>query len=408
MLEQTNPELYARFKADFPGLSEQFDGTDVTYLDNAATTLKPKAMVEAMNQYYLGISSNIHRGKYVSLESVSDRYENVRSKVANLIGAIANEVVFLRNTTEAINLVARGLGLDKSDKVVLCAESHHSNMLPWMENATVDFVSVTETGQVSLEHYHELLKQHPKVVALTHCANTTGVYLPLEQMVKAAKAIGAVVVVDGAQSVPHRKIDVKALGIDFLAFSAHKMVGPTGLGVLYGDRSQLEKLAPLNLGGGCVDWVDFNKYRLRKIPHRFEAGTPHIAGVLGLGASIDYLNEIGFDVIEQHDKAMGQRLLSLATQYDYLKVLNADPELDRGAVISVSIPGVDNLDDVARYLSDSYGIMCRNGHLCAQPYVSSQSSGQVLRASGYFYNTEAQLEAFFEALDQIVSFIIPR
>ncbi|WDE09185.1 aminotransferase class V-fold PLP-dependent enzyme [Thalassomonas viridans] len=400
-----NGQLKEKLIKDFPGLSKEIDGQQVYYLDSAATTLKPRQMVEAINDYYLGVSANIHRGKHFALEEVSNQYEGVRYKVANLIDCSGNEVVFLRNTTEAINLVASGLNLSKTDRVVCMAESHHSNMLPWLQAASVDYIRVTDDFCVDLEHYQSLLASKPKVVALTHCSNVTGIYIDLPLMVKMAKAAGALVVVDAAQSVPHRKLSVSELDIDFLAFSAHKMLGPTGVGVLYGKSQLLEKLTPLNLGGGVVDWVEFDAFTLRKVPHRFEAGTPNISGVLGLGASIDYLNGLGFDFIREHDKRLGRFMLEQAGKRDYLQVLNSDPDADRGAVLSFTIPKSPNLDDVARYLSDSFGIMCRNGHLCAQPYISSVSPGQVLRVSGYVYTFESDIEHFFDSLDQIVSFL---
>lgn len=399
--------LKQKIARDFPGVSTEIDGSRVIYLDSAASTLKPQAMIDAVSEYYSGISCNVHRGKNYALATVSDRYEQARYRVAELLSCSGNEVVFLRNTTEAVNLVASGLGLKKSDNVVVFSDAHHSNLLPWMARATIQTVKANATGGLDLAHYFELLKIRPKVVAINHCSNVTGVYSPLDSMVAAAKAVGAIVVVDAAQSVPHRKINVNALDIDFLTFSAHKMCGPTGLGILYGKKEWLEILEPANLGGGMVDWVDNNSYRLRKIPHRFEAGTPHIAGAYGFAASIDYLNNIGFDVLEQHDREIGKLMLVQALKRDYLQIINTDMAAERGAVMSLKISTSPKLDDVARVLSDSYGIMCRNGHLCAQPYVEDQAGSQVLRISAYLYSTDEDIEAFFSALDEIKAFMFP-
>ncbi|WP_281560963.1 aminotransferase class V-fold PLP-dependent enzyme [Thalassomonas sp. RHCl1] len=401
----TNNKYVLDVAEDFPAIGLELDGTKVTYLDNAATTLKPKVMVDAVNEYYLGISSNVHRGKNYSLELVSNRYEQTRYQVADLLSCAGNEVVFVRNTTEGINLVAHGLELSKEDKVVVFSDAHHSNLLPWMEKATTHAVRTRADGGLDLAHYHELLKLRPKVVALSHCSNVTGVYSPLDDLVKAAKAIGAIVVVDAAQSLPHRRVNMKQLDIDFLVCSAHKMLGPTGIGILAGKGEMLERLKPMLLGGGMVDWVELDNYRLRKIPHRFEAGTPNIAGAYGLGAAIDYLHHVGFDNIAGHDQAMGRLMLDMAQQRDYLQVINSDTKADRGAVLSLTVPGTPNLDDVARTLSDSYGIMCRNGHLCAQPYVSEQADRQVLRISAYLYNTDQDIKLFFDALDELASFM---
>ena len=398
-------ELNDKISSDFPGLKVEIDGNRVTYLDSAATSLKPQSMIDAVSEYYSGISSNVHRGKNYSLEMVSNRYENARYRVAELLSCSGNEVVFLRNTTEAINLVAGGLDLTKDDMVVVCSDSHHSNLLPWMERATVHAVKTNKDADLDLEHFEQLLELNPKVVAMTHCSNVTGVYAPIEKMVKAAKEAGAITVVDAAQSVPHRKVNVTELDVDFLTFSGHKMLGPTGVGVLYGKKDQLELLKPLNFGGGMVDWVDIESSRKRKIPHRFEAGTPHISGAYGMAAAVDYIFSIGYPAIEAHDKYMGQLMLEMAKKRDYLEVINDDPSRDRGAVLSIRIPSTPKLDEAARVLSDTYGIMCRNGHLCAQPYVDEHADGQVLRISAYIYTSESDIELFFSALDEISEFI---
>lgn len=395
-----------KFKRDFPGLSKELDGSPVTYLDNAATSLKPVAMVEAVQEYYLGVSTNIHRGKHFAIEEVSDRYEQARYKVAELIGCHGNEVVFLRNTTEAVNLVASGLDISPDDDIVVFSDSHHSNMLPWLSRGKVHFVKFSVQGTIDWEHYQALLQLKPKMVAMTSCSNVTGIYIPLQQAVSMAKEVGAMVLVDAAQTIPHRRINVSELGIDFMAFSAHKMLGPTGIGVLYGKSDYLDQLQPNNLGGGMVDWVELGEYRLRKIPHRFEAGTPHISGAYGLGAAIDYLNQIGYSNIQQDDREMGRFMLEQALARDYLQVVNPDPQADRGAVVSVSIPGKENLDEFARILSDSYGIMCRNGHLCAQPYIDAVGTGQVLRASAYFYTSKDAVMKFFTSLDEIADLLL--
>lgn len=398
-------EVNNKISNDFPGLKTQVDGMRVTYLDSAATSLKPQSMIDAVSEYYSGISSNVHRGKNYSLELVSNRFESARYKVAELISCSGNEVVFVKNTTEAINLVADGLGLTKEDIVITCSDAHHSNLLPWMERADVRAVNTDNDANLDLGHFEQLLQLNPKVVALTHCSNVTGIYHPIEQMIKAAKAVGAIVVVDAAQSIPHRKVNVKELDVDFLSFSAHKMLGPTGVGVLYGRADMLEQLKPQQFGGGMVDWVDLDSSRKRKIPHRFEAGTPNIAGAYGMGAAVDYIFSIGYDEIAAHDKHMAQLMLKLAAQRNYLEVINSDANQDRGAVLSFKIPGTPNLDEVARILSDSYGIMCRNGHLCAQPFVDKHADGQVLRVSGYIYTTDADIELFFESLDEISDFL---
>lgn len=398
-------KVLEKIRGDFPGLTKELDGSPVIYLDSAATSLKPQCMIDAVNEYYSGISSNVHRGKNFSLELVSNKYEHARYRVSEFLSCSGNEVVFVRNTTEGINLVASGLELKDKELVIVCSDSHHSNFLPWVARSNTQVVKTTEDGKLDLQHFYALLEKKPRVVAINHCSNVTGVYSPIAEMATAAKSAGAIVLVDCAQSVPHRKINVKELDVDFVVFSGHKMLGPTGMGILYGKRELLESLTPLNYGGGMVDWVDLEEFRLRKIPHRFEAGTPHIAGAYGLGASIEYLNSIGFDFVEQHDRDLGKMMLEEATKRDYMEVVNPDSDLDRGAVLSIRIPNSPKLDDAARVLSDTYGIMCRNGHLCAQPYVDKHAKGQVLRISGYVYTSKEDISAFFAAMDEINPFL---
>lgn len=395
----------ARIRGDFKGLQSKVDGEPVTYLDSAATTLKPETMVSAISDYYSGVSCNIHRGKHFAMEEISDAFEQVRYKVAKFIGCHGNEVIFVKNTTDAINMVAAGLELNKSDLVLASDNAHHSNLLPWSSRGTVAIIPSMQDGGVDLEQYAALLTRKPKVVALTHCSNVTGIYIDIEKMADMAKDAGALVVVDAAQSVPHRPVSVATGNIDFLCFSAHKMLGPTGLGVLFGKRDCLSELKPSELGGGMVDWVEYDSYRLRKIPHRFEAGTPNIAGVIGFGAALDYVTSIGMDNIAQHDKQMANYILEKAAQRSYLRVLHPDPALDRGALVSMTVEGLPELDDLSRYLSDSYGIIVRNGLLCAQPFIQSLTDQQVIRVSAYLYNIEQDIDYFFESLDSIVSFM---
>lgn len=400
-----NLEKLANIREDFPGLKAEIDGRKIIYLDSAATSLKPQSMIDATVEYYGGVSSNVHRGKGYAIELVSNKFERARYRTAELLSCSGNEIVFTKNTTDAINLVAAGLNLTKDDNVLICADSHHSHQLPWMSRATTESVNLLPEGGLDLDDYREKVKKGPKVVAITHCSNVTGVYNPIKEMASLAKEYGAIVVVDAAQSVPHQKVNVLDLDIDFLTFSPHKMLGPTGIGVLYGKKDMLEQLTPTHFGGGMVDWVELDNFRLRKLPHRLEAGTPHISGVLGLGAAIDYLNSVGFDNVEAHDKHLGSLMLKLASERDYLKVIHPDPNAERSAALSFWVPSTPKLDDTARVLSDTYGIMCRNGHLCAQPYIDKIAGSQVMRISGYLYNNESEIEHFFNALDDISSFM---
>ncbi|WP_249122322.1 aminotransferase class V-fold PLP-dependent enzyme [Pseudoalteromonas sp. A22] len=252
---------------EFPGLNAEIDGEPVLYLDSAATSLKPKVMIDAISRYYSGVACNVHRGKHFAMEEVSNQYEQVRYNVANLIQCHGNEVVFVSNTTEAINMVASGLELQKDDLVLVSENAHHSNLLPWSSKAKTEIIVSLPNGAIDIEQYERLLQQKPKVVALTHCSNVTGIYIDLERMAALAKSVGAIVLVDAAQSIPHRKVSVKSGNIDFMCFSAHKMLGPNGVGVLYGKTDMLESLVPQTLGGGwliglSMILLDYVKYRI--------------------------------------------------------------------------------------------------------------------------------------------------
>lgn len=392
--------LPGKVARDFPVLQRDLDGNRVIYLDNAATSLTPQPVIEAVSGYYRDASANIHRGKHALSEEASTRYEDARTRVATFVGAQAREVVFTKNTTEAVNIVAGGLGLASDDVVVVGGEAHHSALLPWRDRCRVQQVPVDGDGCLDLEALTQAFQREPAVVVLTACSNVTGVHLPVEQLVKDARDAGAVVVVDAAQSAPHRRLDVSALGADFTAFSGHKMLGPTGIGVLHGRAEALERLSPAALGGGVVDWVDSDTYRLRKLPHRFEAGTPDIAAAYGMAAAVGYLEAIGMDVVEEHDRVLATHLLDAAAERSYVVPLGGNCREDRSAILSLSIRNCPNLGEVARILSDSYGVMCRSGHLCAQPLVDRVATGQVLRISGYLYNTPEDIDTTFRALDE--------
>lgn len=392
---------------DFPILARKIADNRLIYLDNAATSLTPRQVAAEISRYYLEVSANIHRGKHYLSEDASTTYEEGRYKVAQLIGCFGNEVVFVRNATEALNIVAKGLDIKPGDTVIVCTDSHHSNYLPWLDRANTKMVRLDRQGTVDLDHYQELLKLNPKVVSLTHCSNVSGLYLPIEKMILMAREVGALVAVDAAQSIPHRRLNVRRMDIDFLAFSGHKMLGPTGIGVLYGKQSHLTTMTPVYTGGGMVDWVDTSGYRTRKIPHKFEAGTPHIAGVYGLVAAIKYLEKIGFDRLKAHDLQLGGLLLTEAKKRDYLDIIApGNNNSEHCATISLKIKGIKDMGNIARMLSDSYGIMCRSGHMCAQPFVDYLADGEVLRASCYLYNTKQDIFDLFQALDDLHHVII--
>jgi cysteine desulfurase/selenocysteine lyase len=312
-------------------------------------------------------------------------------------------VVFVRNTTEALNLVCDGLRLGPEDVVVVGYDAHHSNLLPWRRRSRVAHLRVLGTGRPDLEHYEELLARRPRVVALNHCSNLTGVLAPVQRMAAQARDAGATVVLDMAQSLPHRRVSVRELAVDFAAFSGHKLLGPTGIGVLYGRHDQLARLEPAHLGGGTIDWVDDDRFVLRALPHRLEGGTPHIAGAYGLHAALRYLDRLGWEAVAAHGAALAALMVAEAARRPYLRTIVEPDDQERTSILSFTLQGRANLDETARTLSDAYGVMCRSGHMCAQPFVDDRAGHQVLRASAYLYNTADDVQRLFAALDDLCS-----
>ncbi|QMI44687.1 aminotransferase class V-fold PLP-dependent enzyme [Burkholderia sp. MBR-1] len=398
-----SPPLAEQCRPDFPLLTKAIDGRRIVYLDSAATSLKPQCVINEVVRYYSEIGANIHRGKHFLSEQASADFEDVRARVAQFTGFLSNEVIFTAGTTAAINLVASGLTMGQGDVVLVPFDAHHSAMLPWRRRADVRYIPVSDSGVVDLDAYEDLLRLKPAVVVLTGCSNVSGVYMPVALMASMAKRVGAITLVDAAQSVGHRRLVTP--DVDFLAFSSHKMLGPTGLGVLCGRHEYLRRLAPVQIGGGAVDWVDEQRHDLRKLPYSLEAGTPNISAVYGLGAAIEYLMAIGFDRLSTHDHELGASLAREAMRRSYLRVLGPISNIDRGGILSVSIDGVSHLKEIAQILSDSYSIFCRTGHMCAQPLVDRFTDQEVLRISGYLYNDEADIKAVFSALDEIIDLV---
>lgn len=391
-------------KSDFPVANRMVGGSPLVYMDSAATSLKPRAVIDAIVHYYAEVGANIHRGKHMLSEIASVDFEQVRLKVARFVGCAGPEVIFVQNTTHALNLLAFGLNLQETDRVLVQGDSHHSAMLPWRRYARVDHLRITAAGTPDLDHYAELLAARPRVAVLTACSNITGLHAPIAEMARMAKAAGAIVVVDGAQSIPHRPFHLHGSDVDFLAFSGHKMAGPTGIGVLCGRIEQLRTLRPLLYGGGMVDWVEYESERTRELPHGLEAGTPDIAAVYGLGAAISYLEAVGHDFITAHDRALAALMRSEAARRDGLRFIAGDGEADSSAILSLAIPG-SSMPAVATAISDSHGVMCRSGHLCCQPFVQAMFGGAVLRASAYIYTTEEDVMRFFDALDEARAYL---
>ena len=395
-------------RADFPALHQQVNGRPLVWLDNAATTQKPRAVIDALTRFYEHDNSNVHRGAHTLAARATDAYEGARASVARLLGAPSPEdVVFVRGTTEGINLLAATLGRQRvgaGDEIVVTALEHHANIVPWQMlaravGARLRPVPIDGTGQVLIDRYAEMLTSRTKVVAVSHVSNALGTVLPVEQLIALAHARGIPVVVDGAQAVAHLPVDVVALDADFYVFSGHKLFGPTGIGAVYGRRELLEGLPPWQGGGSMIRDVTFERTTYNDPPYRFEAGTPSIADAVGLGAAIDYVLGLGTAAIAAHE----DRLAQVLTQ-----VLDAVPDVrlvgtasDKVAVASFVVDGVPT-EQVGAAL-DRHGIAVRAGHHCAQPALRCFGLEATVRASLALYNTEAEVHALGAALRQITS-----
>lgn len=397
-----------RIRQDFPILGRQVrPGVPLVYLDSTATSQKPLAVIQAMDDFYRRSNANIHRGVHALAEEATALYEQARQKVARFVGApSAEQIIFTRNTTEAINLVAYAWGranLRPGDTILLTEMEHHSNLVPWQMLASerslnLEFVPVTEAGLLDLEAYRRLLERSPKLVAFTHMSNVLGTINPVEEMTQLAHAAGAIVLVDGAQSVPHLPVNVQALDVDFLAFSAHKMLGPTGIGVLYGKRALLEAMPPFLGGGDMIKSVRLREFTPNSLPHKFEAGTPAIAEAIGFAAAIDYLEGIGMDAIAAHERELIAYALERLSEVPGLRLFGPAAE-HKGGVAAFTLEGV-HPHDVAQIL-DTVGVAVRAGHHCAQPLHEKFGLTATTRASFYLYSLPEEVDALVNGLYRV-------
>jgi cysteine desulfurase/selenocysteine lyase len=392
---------------DFPILSREINGNKLVYLDNAATSQKPKAVIEAISHYYEHYNANVHRGLHTMSEEATEVYEGVREKVAAFIGAEDTaEIIYTRGTTEAINLVAYSWGRQNvlpGDEIVLTPLEHHSNLVPWQElaaerEAKLVFLELTEDGQLSLESAQRLIGPKTRLVAISQMSNVLGCILPVREIADLAHKFGAVVLVDGAQGVPHLPTSVKDLGCDFLAFSLHKMLGPTGVGILWGKKELLNAMPPFMYGGDMISSVAREKSRYNELPWKFEAGTPNIEGVIASGAAFDYLNALGMANVRQHEIDITRYALEKLGGLKDIIIYGPKEASQRGGVISFNFEGI-HPHDLGQILSDS-GIAIRAGHHCCQPLMKDLKVMGTARASFYIYNTQAEVDLLAEALQE--------
>lgn len=397
-----------KIRAEFPILTrEDPTGTRVIYLDSAATSQKPSKVIEAMSQYYEQQNANIHRGIHRLAEAATQSYEEARSKIARFINAPSpKEVIFTRNTTEAINLVTQSwarANLNSGDMVVLTEMEHHSNLVPWQilaaeKDIRLEFIPVTDDGLLDLDVFNNLLQAEPRLVAFTHVSNVLGTINPASEMTAAAHQAGAVVLIDGAQSAPHLKVDMQAIGADFYAFSAHKMCGPTGIGVLFGREELLASMPPFLGGGDMIKRVHLRSFTPNELPYKFEAGTPAIAEAIGFGVAVDFLENVGLDNIHHYEQLLVSYALERLEEIPGVTVYGPEAEM-RGGVASFKLDGI-HPHDVAQIL-DTMSIAVRAGHHCAMPLHERFQLPASTRASFYLYTTEQEIDRLVEGVYRV-------
>jgi cysteine desulfurase/selenocysteine lyase len=396
-----------KIREDFPILKRRVNGKPLIYFDNAATSQKPTAVIDALVKYYSSYNANIHRGIHKLAEEATLAYEESREKVAKLINANhSEEIVFVRNATEAINLVANTWGranIGKGDKIVLTIMEHHSCIVPWQlvaqeKGAKVEFITIDPEGGLRQDEIHELIDEKTKIVCVTQASNVLGTINPVKEITRAAHRFGALVLVDAAQSVPHMRVDVKDIDCDFMAFSGHKMLGPTGIGVLHGKSKYLENMPPFLGGGEMIKEVHTTGASWKEIPYKFEAGTPDIAGAIGLGAAVDYLRRIGMQNVHDHEMEITGYALDRMSQMKEMAIFGPKDPRQRVGVISFNLGDI-HAHDLASIM-DEEGIAIRSGHHCAQPLMEFLNLPATSRASFYIYNTMQEVDVFVAALEK--------
>lgn len=394
-------------RADFPILSREVYGRPLVYLDNAATTQKPRAVVEAIAQEYYSVNANVHRGVHFLSQQATTLHEEARERVRAFIGAQSvSEIVFTRGTTESLNLVATSFGetfLQEGDEVLLTVMEHHSDIVPWQllrerKGIVIKVIPMNDAGELDMEAYERLFTPRTRLVCVAHVSNVLGTVNPIAHMAEVAHAHGAYLLADGAQSVPHFKVDVQALGCDFLTFSGHKIYGPTGIGVLYGREALLEQMQPYQGGGEMIARVTFEKTTYERLPYKFEAGTPDYVGSHALAAAIDYVEGIGMDRITAHERELTKYAMARMADIPGMQLYGTAP--DKDAVVAFNVKDIHPLD--LGTLLDRLGIAIRTGHHCAQPLMARCGVEGMARASFALYNTKEEIDTFVAGLERVV------
>ena len=398
-----------KFKADFPLLGKPMGNNPLVYLDNGATTQKPGEVIKAITEYYDSFNANPHRGAYELSIKATDIYENARIKTQKFINAkYSHEIIFTKNATESLNLVAYSYGLSHvgaGDEVLIAISEHHSNLVPWqyvcqMKGATLKYIYLEEDHNLSQRDIEEKITEKTKVVAVAQVSNVLGLINPVKEIIARAHETGAVVVVDGSQSVPHMAVDVQDMDADFFVFSGHKMLSPMGIGVLYGKEKLLNDMPPFLMGGDMIDYVEEQHTDYAPLPAKFEAGTQNVGGAAGLSAAIDYLNRVGFEYIEKQEKELTEYAISRMKEMDYIELYGCDSTRDnKTGIVTFNVKDVHPHD--VSTIMDAHGVAIRAGHHCAQPLMIYLKQNATCRASFYFYNSKEDVDKFIEALSTV-------
>lgn len=398
-----------KFKADFPLLGKPMGNNPLVYLDNGATTQKPGEVIKAITEYYDSFNANPHRGAYELSIKATDIYENARIKTQKFINAkYSHEIIFTKNATESLNLVAYSYGLSHvgaGDEVLIAISEHHSNLVPWqyvcqMKGATLKYIYLEEDHNLSQRDIEEKITEKTKVVAVAQVSNVLGLINPVKEIIARAHEAGAVVVVDGSQSVPHMAVDVQDMDADFFVFSGHKMLSPMGIGVLYGKEELLNDMPPFLMGGDMIDYVEEQHTDYAPLPAKFEAGTQNVGGAAGLSAAIDYLNRVGFEYIEKQEKELTEYAISRMKEMDYIELYGCDSTRDnKTGIVTFNVKDVHPHD--VSTIMDAHGVAIRAGHHCAQPLMIYLKQNATCRASFYFYNSKEDVDKFIEALSTV-------
>lgn len=402
---------FQKIRNDFPILDQKVNGEPLVYLDSAATSQKPQAVIDGLIHYYQNDNANVHRSVYTLGQRATEEYENARQKVQRFINAKEDkEVIFTKGATDSLNLVASTYGeehIKAGDEIVISIMEHHSNLIPWQQlairkQAKLKYIGLTKNGELDMKDAAQQITEKTKIVAIAHASNVLGGTNDIKELARIAHSHNAVIVADGAQAVPHQKVDVQDLDVDFYAFSGHKMLSPMGIGVLYGKKALLEAMRPYQYGGEMIDFVEKQKSTWTDLPWKFEAGTQNVAGAIGLGEAIDYLNEIGIDQVKAHEDELVEYLLPKLLQDQDLEVYGPHDPKKHNGVISFNIKGL-HPHDVATAL-DMEGISVRAGHHCAQPLMKELGVVATVRASFYLYNTKADADKLLQAIAETKEF----